>query len=123
MLFERVQWVPSMHLAYQAEGGHPVLLSLGKHDTRVQVHFTDITMWTKELGVDYIPESHPEVSKFQSGWPYSCKSYNLVICDGQALRKQEVAEYRGHSEQIVNKLASQMHNLPSDFRGLGKGGL
>lgn len=83
----------------EAEGGHPVLLSFGKRNTRVQVHFTDITMWAKELGVDDIPESHPEVSKFQSGWPYSCKSYDLVICDGQALRTHEVAEYRRHGEQ------------------------
>jgi hypothetical protein len=41
----------------EAEEGHPVLLSFGKRDGRVQVHFTDITMWAKELGVDDIPES------------------------------------------------------------------
>jgi hypothetical protein len=33
----------------EAEGRHPVLLPFGKRDTRVQVHFTDITMRAKEL--------------------------------------------------------------------------
>ena len=83
----------------EAEGGHPVLVPFGKRDTRVRVHFTDITMWAEELGVDKVPEDHPDISKFCSGWPYPCGAYDLVICDGQALRTQEVAEYRKLSEQ------------------------
>jgi len=49
----------------EAEGGHAVLVP--KQDTRIRVHFTDITMWAEELGVDNIPDNHPEVSKFCSG--------------------------------------------------------
>ena len=32
-------------------------------------------------------------------WPYTCGAYEMVICDGQALRAQEVVEYRKHTEQ------------------------
>jgi 23S rRNA U2552 (ribose-2'-O)-methylase RlmE/FtsJ len=81
----------------EAEGGHPVLVP--KRDTRVRVHLADITMWAEELGVDDIPDNHPDVSKFCSGWPYPCRAYDLVICDGQALPTQEVAEYRKRTEQ------------------------
>ncbi len=81
----------------EAEGGHPVLVP--KRDTRVRVCFTDITMWAEELGVDHIPDNHPDASKFQSAWPYRCRAYDLVICDGQALHAHEVAEYRKRTEQ------------------------
>lgn len=64
----------------EAEGGHPVLVP--KRDTRVRVYFTDITMWAEKLGVDNIPDNHPDVSKFCFGWPYPCRAYDLVICDG-----------------------------------------
>ncbi|KAG9239884.1 hypothetical protein BJ878DRAFT_571501 [Calycina marina] len=81
----------------EAEGGHPVLIP--RRDTRVRVYFTDITMWAGELGVDNIPEDHPDASKFCSAWPYSCKAYDLIICDGQALHTREVAAYRNRTEQ------------------------
>jgi hypothetical protein len=83
----------------EAEGGHPVLVLFGKRDPRVRVHFTDITMWAEELGIDNILDNHPDISKFCSGWPYACGAYDLVICDGQALCTQEVAEYRKRTEQ------------------------
>ena len=86
----------------EAEGEHPFLAL--KRDTRVRVHFTDITMWFEELGVDNIPDNHPDIFNSCSSWPYSCRAYDLVICDGQALDTQDVAEYRNRTEQtrLVN---------------------
>ena len=83
----------------EAEGGHAVLLPFGKRDTRVQVHFTDITMWAEELGINNILDNHPDISKFCSGWPYACGAYDLVTRDRQALCSQEVAEYRKRTKQ------------------------
>jgi 23S rRNA U2552 (ribose-2'-O)-methylase RlmE/FtsJ len=83
----------------EKEGGHPVLVPFGKRDTRVRVHFTDITMWTEALGIDNVPDNHPDISNFFSGWPYACEAYDLVICDGQALGTHDVPEYRRNAEQ------------------------
>jgi hypothetical protein len=83
----------------KTEVGHPVLVPFRKRDTRVRVHFTDITMWAEKLGIDNIPDNYPDISKFCSGWPYACGAYDLVICNGQALCTQEVAEYRKRTAQ------------------------
>lgn len=96
-LYENPMGVIDAFSLPEAEGGHPVLAL--KHDKRVRVHFTDITMWPEELGVDNVPDNHPDISNFCSGWPCSCRAYDLVICDGQALDTHDVAEYRKRTEQ------------------------
>ena len=80
------------------EGGHPILVPYGKRDSRIRVHFSHITMWAEELGVDTIPKDHPDASKFCRGWPYVHTSYDLVICDGQVLSTHQIAEYRERTE-------------------------
>ncbi|PVH91739.1 hypothetical protein DM02DRAFT_620351 [Periconia macrospinosa] len=81
------------------EGGHQVLLPFGSRNNNVHVTFADVTMFAAELGVQSIPEEHPDKQKLLARWPYSQHSYDLVICDGQALRTQNLAEYRKTCEQ------------------------
>jgi 23S rRNA U2552 (ribose-2'-O)-methylase RlmE/FtsJ len=83
----------------EKEGGHEVLLSLGELASQVQVRFADVTMFAGELGVQDIPKGHPEEQNFLVSWPYSEQSYDLILCDGQALRTQNLAEYRKTCEQ------------------------
>ncbi|KAF2241822.1 hypothetical protein BU26DRAFT_468595 [Trematosphaeria pertusa] len=81
------------------EGGHQVVLPFGSRNDHVHVTFADVTMFAAELGVQSIPKEHPEEQKLLAMWPYSEHSYDLVICDGQALRTQNLAEYRKMCEQ------------------------
>ena len=81
------------------EGGHQVLLPFGSRNNNVHVTFADVTMFAAELGVQSIPEEHPDKQKLLACWPYSQLLYDLVICDGQALRTQNLAEYRKTCEQ------------------------
>ena len=83
----------------EEEGGHQVLLPLGSRNSHTQVTFADVTMYAEELGVQSIPKEHPEEQKLLASWPYQERSYDLVICDGQALRTQNLAEYRKTCEQ------------------------
>ncbi|KAF2727775.1 hypothetical protein EJ04DRAFT_450687, partial [Polyplosphaeria fusca] len=81
------------------EGGHQVVLPFGSRNDHVHVTFADVTMFAAEMGVQIIPREHPEERKLLAQWPYSHQSYDLVICDGQALRTQNLAEYRKTCEQ------------------------
>jgi 23S rRNA U2552 (ribose-2'-O)-methylase RlmE/FtsJ len=81
------------------EGGHQVVLPFGSRNDHVHVTFADVTIFATELGVQGIPEEHPDKQKLLALWPYSQQSYDLVICDGQALRTQNLAEYRKTCEQ------------------------
>lgn len=65
----------------------------------MKVCFTDITMLSSELGVTDIAPTHPEATKFRDTWPFGLDRYDLVICDGQALRTHNVADYRKLNEQ------------------------
>lgn len=56
-------------------------------------------MFAAEIGVQSIPEEHPDKQKLLALWPHSQHPYDLVICDGQALRTQNLAEYRKTCEQ------------------------
>jgi 23S rRNA U2552 (ribose-2'-O)-methylase RlmE/FtsJ len=83
----------------QAEGGHQVLLPLGDQHFQISIVFADVTMYAGELGVQSVPQDHQEAQKLLAPWPHPKRSYDLVICDGQALRTQNVPEYRQLSEQ------------------------
>ncbi|KAI9842466.1 MAG: hypothetical protein M1837_007135 [Sclerophora amabilis] len=88
-----------------ADEGFRVLVGHGKKDPRVQVHRTDVTMWPGELGVQTVPGGHLEPSDFHFGWPFPRQLYDLVICDGQTLRKQPARKEevdRGVGKDDVN---------------------
>lgn len=72
----------------EADGGHPMMLAHNNQDPKIQVKFMDITMLAEEYGTptDKIPASHPEAHKFTSERPFLGEVFDLVICDGQALR-------------------------------------
>ena len=72
-------------------GGHEELL---RKDTPVDIKFGDITMLHREFGVEEIPHDHCELAKFDSRRLWDGKKYDLVFCDGQALRTHKIADYR-----------------------------
>ncbi|PSN58767.1 hypothetical protein BS50DRAFT_538316 [Corynespora cassiicola Philippines] len=83
----------------EENGGHEVLLSLDHRKRSIKVTYTDVTMFSGVFGVNDIPKDHPEEQMFLPSWPYMENSYDLVICDGQTLRTQKLAEYRQKCEQ------------------------
>lgn len=83
----------------EEQGGHQVLLSLGDHNPQINIILADVTMYAAELGDQRVPKDHPEEQKLLAPWPHPKRSYDLVICDGQALRTQNVPEYRQRCEQ------------------------
>ncbi|KAK3669793.1 hypothetical protein LTR78_010310 [Recurvomyces mirabilis] len=78
-----------------SEGGHKVLLpeSLG-----VQIRYLDITMLAVDMGVDHIPEDHPDKGKFELQKVLPPISSDLIFCDGQVLRTHQRAKYRERRE-------------------------
>lgn len=93
---------PSAHVCGislpMALGGHPMLIPYGSEDQRVEVKFADITMLAAEFGVTEIPKEHPDFSNFSPERPWATTPFDLVFCDGQVLRTQEVASYRQQRE-------------------------
>lgn len=74
-------------------GGHAILLRKG---TPYEIMYGDITMLHNEFGVEEIPPNHSELSEFSDKRPWFGKRFDLVFCDGQALRTHEphIADYR-----------------------------
>jgi hypothetical protein len=81
-------------------GGHPMLVPFGDDDPRIEVKFMDITMLATEYGTSTpdIPLTHPEASKFSDERPYKDLSFDIVLCDGQVLRRHTRAECRENQE-------------------------
>jgi 23S rRNA U2552 (ribose-2'-O)-methylase RlmE/FtsJ len=95
------------------DGGHTVLVRCNKKN-RLHVVFADITMFANELGIQTIPDDHPEAEKLRTPWPYPDKTYDLLLCDGQALSTQNVPEYRRQSEQsrlLNSQLGIALHRV------------
>lgn len=82
-----------------ARGGHKLLLSSeSNHADHIQCKFLDITMLAKEMGVDTVPPSHPESSRFIADRPFLNESFHLAFCDGQVLRTHRRPEHRAPFE-------------------------
>ncbi|KAI3065766.1 hypothetical protein CBS147353_8218 [Aspergillus niger] len=77
------------------EGGHNVLLP--KHPN-ISVKFIDITLLAADMGGLDIPNDHPDAGKFIPRQFEPGQAFDLVICDGQALRNHDRATYREHRE-------------------------
>ena len=94
-------------------GGHEKLL---RKDTPVDIKFGDITMLHREFGVEEIPHDHCEFSKFDSRRPWLGKWYDLIFCDGQALRTHRIADYRRQVEATrlrISQLILAMQRIGS----------
>lgn len=94
-------------------GGHPIL---HRRDHRVDVRFGDVTMLHKEFGVTEIPHDHRELSKFSARRLWYGKFYDLIFCDGQALRTHQpyIADYRRQVEAVrlrVSQLILAMQRI------------
>lgn len=81
-------------------GGHQVLIDHDKDDSRIRVRYEDITMFASEFGIDMIPKDHPERLQMDKAWPYEAREYDLIICDGQTLRTQDLSESRREREPV-----------------------
>ncbi len=78
-------------------GGHEII---HPQDSRLRVAFGDITMLHTEFGVTEIPREYRDLSQFSDSRPWYGKKFDLVFCDGQALRTHEphIADYRRQVE-------------------------
>lgn len=85
----------------EEDGGHKILVRRGSTDTRVEVSLLDITMLSSEFGFEDIPQDHTDATKFLRGQhPYLDVAFDLVFCDGQALRTHGRSPYREHKEAL-----------------------
>ncbi|KAL8649319.1 MAG: hypothetical protein Q9210_004471 [Variospora velana] len=69
-------------------GGHKMMIRHGAADSRVDVRFADITMFVGEFSTHgtNIPSDHPDALNFRRWSPFAGHLFDLVVCDGQALR-------------------------------------
>ncbi|XMA12579.1 hypothetical protein WAI453_005370 [Rhynchosporium graminicola] len=77
-----------------SQGGHEVFLLSSKST----VIYKDITIFSKEFGVEVVPLTHPEYASFSAERPFNDQNFDLVICDGQVLRTPNRPEYREATE-------------------------
>lgn len=74
-------------------GGHEVRAPSELME-RVDVNFLDITMLAADMGVEQIPQDHPEASMFLPRQMEPGQMFDLILCDGQVLRTHARAPYR-----------------------------
>lgn len=85
-----------------SEGGHELVVANEKHckDRLKEILYQDITMYVPHLdGVPItVPEQHPDAAKFILERPFADQNFDLVFCDGQILRTQELGDHRARGE-------------------------
>lgn len=94
------------------QGGHKVLLP--KRLKVVDTRFLDITMLAEDMGVDHIPQDHPDANNFVSRQLNPYQHFGLALCDGQVLRTHERSSYRQKKEarRLTNtQLALSLEHL------------
>ncbi|KAL8912088.1 MAG: hypothetical protein Q9171_002876 [Xanthocarpia ochracea] len=91
-------------------GGHKMIIPYGPKDPRVDLRFLDITMLICELWVRpfSIPDRHPDAANFIKSSLFHGHEFDLVLCDGQALRTHERAKYREDTREARRLLAAQL---------------
>lgn len=91
-------------------GGHKMIIPYGPKDARVNVKFLDITMLLHEFSTKSfnIPNNHPDAANFITSSPFNGQVFELVLCDGQALRTHERAKYRETMREARRLLAAQL---------------
>jgi len=77
------------------KGGHKVRLP---EHSNVTIDFLDITMLAADMGATEIPPEHADVANFLPRHFDREQFFDLVVCDGQILRKHNRADYRKRRE-------------------------
>ncbi|KAK6221250.1 hypothetical protein QIS74_04818 [Colletotrichum tabaci] len=73
-------------------GGHKVMLP---DDANIDRRDLDVTMLAEDLGFTEIPSNHPDAGRFvPRQFAANQQQFDLVICGGAVVRKQERASYR-----------------------------
>ncbi|KAL8681055.1 MAG: hypothetical protein Q9224_006889, partial [Gallowayella concinna] len=90
-------------------GGHKMIIPYGPEDPRVDIDFLDITMLIREfLDTSFrVPPGHPDAANFITSTLFHDQLFDLVLCDGQALRTHPRAEYR-ETREPRRLLAAQL---------------
>ena len=96
-------------------GGHEII---HYEDPRVDRMFGDITMLHQEFRITDLPKDHPEFSKLDDSLLWTDKIFDLIFCDGQALRTHHpyIAEHRRQVEATrltVSQLILAMQRIKS----------
>lgn len=93
------------------KGGHALLLPKRLAFT---VKFLDLTMLAADMGIQELPQDHPDVDNFLPLELRSGTVFDLVICDGQVLRTQHLPSYREGREArrlTVTQLALGLEHM------------
>lgn len=77
------------------EEGHNILLLA---HLIVTLKFLDITMIAADTGLTDVPYEHPDAGNFLPSQFKPGQFFDLVLCDGKALRDHDRAAYREHKE-------------------------
>lgn len=91
-------------------GGPRMKIAYGVADRRVQVCFADITMFVRDFsghGAN-VPSAHPDAANFNYWSPYAGQLFELVVCDGQALRVHHREEGMTANLDSIPLLESQL---------------
>ncbi|KAL8992923.1 MAG: hypothetical protein Q9169_006729 [Polycauliona sp. 2 TL-2023] len=91
-------------------GGHKMIIPFGPYDPRVDVKFLDITMLVHEYSTTSLSDhaDHPDTANFITDSPFYGQKFELVLCDGQALRTHERAKHREIMREARRLLAAQL---------------
>ncbi|KAI0187059.1 hypothetical protein EV127DRAFT_370076 [Xylaria flabelliformis] len=95
-------------------------LEKGGYRVQIQPHpniaikFVDITMLAADMGLDAIPQEHPEAQDFLTRNLSPEDTFDIVICDGQVLRTHPRPAYRETRETarlMLTQLAIGLEHL------------
>ncbi|KAI0545788.1 hypothetical protein F4679DRAFT_559816 [Xylaria curta] len=73
----------------------------------IAINFVDITMLAADMGLDTIPQEHPEAQEFLPRHLSPEDTFDIVICDGQVLRTHHRPAYR-ETREAARLLFTQM---------------
>ncbi|KEQ58919.1 uncharacterized protein M437DRAFT_9133, partial [Aureobasidium melanogenum CBS 110374] len=76
----------------EQHGGHEMRIPSGRSDPRVSVAFQDVTLFADEFGLPDIFKDPKNETNLALRWPYMTECYNMVICDGQVPRQNQVED-------------------------------
>jgi 23S rRNA U2552 (ribose-2'-O)-methylase RlmE/FtsJ len=71
-------------------GGLRLRIPYEPWNPRVSMEYTDVTMFAEEFGLPDILKNPESGTNLALSWPYKVDRYDLVICDGQAIRQNQV---------------------------------
>jgi hypothetical protein len=94
-----------------ANGGHKILLPTSSN---VKIRLLDVTLLAADLGVEDIPEDHPDRQNFLPKEFGNELVFDAVLCDGQVLRTHKRAPYRENREArrlTVTQLALGLEHI------------